>query len=181
MIRKAELATAKVFETPGELCNDDRMKGLVHQLPCMTLDPSKDYVHSAMVDENYVMLGSHIDMGMKVRIIKGEYVDFAKLIPKDRVLMTDEPQKMEIVSKDGQMFWIPASDNYKINSFGRWEQAFWIFSNIYCKAHPHQASELLQYNHLIHTAAMTYVWDNVYRYDIDFRLHLAVFPKRRGV
>ena len=36
----------------------------------------------------------------------------------------------------------------------------------------------MQYNHLIHTAAQTYIWDNVYLYDKDFRLHLSEYPLR---
>ena len=46
------------------------------------------------------------------------------------------------------------------------------------RAHPHRAAELAQYNHLIHTAAQSFVWDNVYMYDKDFRLHLANHPQR---
>ena len=41
-----------------------------------------------------------------------------------------------------------------------------------------RAAELVQYNHIIHTAASTYIWDNVYVYDKEFRMHLANFPQR---
>ena len=92
--------------------------------------------------------------------------------------MNDDPQQLEMVSKDGHIFWIPAIDNQKIYNFGRWEQSFRIYSNIYSQAYPNRAAELLQYNHLIHTASLSFVWDNVYKYDIDFRLHMARFPRR---
>ena len=52
------------------------------------------------------------------------------------------------------------------------------FSKIYCKAHPNRATELIQYCHVIHTAAVSYLWDNVYAYDYDFRLHLGSKPGR---
>ena len=38
---------------------------------------------------------------------------------------------------------------------------------------PAKSSELIQYNHIIHTAAQTFSLDNVYRYDREFRLHVA--------
>ena len=63
---------------------------------------------------------------------------------------------------------MPASSTININSFTRWEQAFRVFSNIYSKANPHRSAELIKYNHVIHTIAMAYVWDNVYTYDKEF-------------
>ena len=44
--------------------------------------------------------------------------------------------------------------------------------------HPSKSAELLQYNHTIHTASMSYVWDNVYSYDKEFRHHISRHPKR---
>ena len=46
------------------------------------------------------------------------------------------------------------------------------------KAHPYHASELVQYNHVIHLASQTYVWENVYLYDKDFRIHMSKHPSR---
>ena len=65
-----------------------------------------------------------------------------------------------------------------INSYSKWEQAFRVYSNIYMKFHPERGSELIQYSHIIHTAVLTYSWDNVYLYDKEFRLHMARFPER---
>ena len=65
-----------------------------------------------------------------------------------------------------------------ITSFSKWEQAFRVFSNIYSKANPHRASELIEYNHVIHTIALAYVWENVYTYDREFRLHISKNPQR---
>ena len=63
-----------------------------------------------------------------------------------------------------------------INSLSRWEQAFCIFSNIHVRAFPHRSTELIEYNHVIHTIAGMYVWDNVYNYNKEFRIHLAKHP-----
>ena len=72
---------------------------------------------------------------------------------------------------------MPAQDSLTINGYGRWEQVFCVFSDVYTRAYPHRSGELIQYNHVIHTISLTFVWDNVYKYDKDFRLHLSRFPK----
>ena len=89
---------------------------------------------------------------------------------------------MQMIVKNGQTFWRPAKkfgmDPQTISSVHRWEQAFRVFSDVYLRAHLGRAAELIQYNHIIHTTAGTYVWENVYSYDKDFRLHMSKFPNR---
>ena len=70
------------------------------------------------------------------------------------------------------------SETVTINSFSRWEQAFHIFANIYTSEFPQGSSELIQYNHIIHSIAGMYTWDNVYAYDREFRLHIGRHPER---
>ena len=85
-----------------------------------------------------------------------------------------------MVIKEGRTYWVPAHNNEgtAITNYNRWEQAFHVFSDMYVRAYPNHASELVQYSHLIHTASKSYTWDNVYMYDKDFRLHLARHPRR---
>ena len=94
----------------------------------------------------------------------------------------EEEGRMEIVNRNGRTYFIPAQDSREdhgtISNFSRWEQAFCIFSNIYCSKFPDRALELIQYNHIIHMAALTYTWDNVYLYDRDFRFHITKYPLR---
>ena len=81
----------------------------------------------------------------------------------------------------GRTYFVPATalDNSGgITNFSKWEQAFEVFSNIYTRRYPHRSSELIQYNRVIHTAALTYTWENVYLYDRDFRHHIAAYPNR---
>ena len=85
---------------------------------------------------------------------------------------------MELIVKNGQTFWSPVSEALAINCFSRWEQAFRIFANIYTSEYPQRSSELIQYNHIIHSISGTYTWENVYSYDRVFRLHLARHPER---
>ena len=96
-------------------------------------------------------------------------------MPKD-VAGGDDDDRLELVYKQGKTFWIPAgktNNHNEITNFWKWEKAFRVFSDIYARKHPGRASELIQYNHLINTAALTYAWDNVYLYDKDFRRHMS--------
>ena len=65
-----------------------------------------------------------------------------------------------------------------INNFTKWEQAFRVFCNIYTEFFPNKAKELIQYNHIINIASQSFAWDNVYKYDKDFRRHISKHPTR---
>ena len=61
---------------------------------------SGKFVHSMWVDEEYTMMAGHVEISLREKIQEGAYVDFAKLIPKDRV--TEEgDQRMEMVNHNG--------------------------------------------------------------------------------
>ena len=87
---------------------------------------------------------------------------------------------MEFVIKNGQTFILPVSEceASSISGFLRWEQAFWVYSTVFTEFHPQKAKELIQYNHIIYLASLTYTWENVYAYYRDFRLHIAKHPGR---
>ena len=85
---------------------------------------------------------------------------------------------MELFMKGGHTYCGPPSDGSPITSFGKWEQAFRVYSHIYIKQFPEKAAELVEYNHVIHTISQMYVWENVYSYDRDFRIHMAKNPGR---
>ena len=116
------------------------------------------------IDQDYQMIDSHIEESIKKKIQAFEYIDFSKLISKKNSLREEDSQKMEIINCNGASYFVPASDcdNVSINTYFKWEQAFRVFSNILTTKFPDKVTELLQYNHSIHRASMTYVWDNVY-------------------
>ena len=120
-----------------------------------------DYKFIAQMDEDYLVVGGHIDEGMQSKIINGEYVDFGKLLPRDRIA-SEEDSHLELVMRNGKTFWMPVSETVTISNFSKWEQAFRIYSNIYTKRFPNKSTELIQYNHIIHTIASIYTWKNVY-------------------
>ena len=135
--------------------------------------------HSVVVDESYALIENHIDEATKRKIVLGEFVDLARLLPKDKVVIQQDT-RMEMVNRNGMLYFVPMSehDMVSINSYGRWEQVCRVYSTIYVEEHPYKAKELIQYNHVIYTASLTFMWDNVYAYDIDFRMHMSKFPDR---
>ena len=176
VIRDAEAGKACIYEVPGnEFLDFQHLPA-----PNYDLDFNCDYLHSAMVEESYQLVASHLDEVIQANIVKGDYIDFGKLVPKDRVLTADD-SRYKMIVREGKTFWVPASSNEstEITSYHRWEQAFRVYSDVYMQAFPHRSSELVQYGHLIHTASQTYTWENVYMYDKDFRLHMSQHPKRR--
>ena len=141
-------------------------------------DPNAICQQATIVDESYMVIGNQVDDLVRKKIINHKYVDFAKLLSKDR-LNREEDNQMELMSRGGCMYFIPVSDrepNGSVSSFSKWEQAFRAFSNIYTQVYPSRATELIQYNHLIYTASLSFTWDNVYRYDKEFHLHMSNFP-----
>ena len=77
-----------------------------------------------------------------------------------------------------QTYYIPVQEKASIHSYAKWEQAFRVFANIYSKVNPHRSTELIDYNHIIHTILTVYHWDNVYMYDKDFHIHMGRNPER---
>ena len=169
LIHEAEGAKARILEVPGMPTDN-------------IFNVNNELIHSSMVDQNFLMVAAHVDDRLKHQIACGKYVDFSRLLPKDRGT-DEEMQEMRMVNKNGQAFYIPASEltnagQNAITSFNKWEQAFRVFTDIFCREHPTRASELIQYNHIIHMASLTYAWDNVYKYDRLFRSHITQHPTR---
>ena len=92
-----------------------------------------------------------------------------------------EDNCMVMVHNNGDTYWAPYAEKALCNAIGSyqsWEIAFRVFSDIFTRKHPHKATELIQYNHIIYTASITFPWVSVYKYDKDFRLHVAKYPTR---
>ena len=135
----------------------------------------------ASMDQDYQMIDSHIDINLRKKILSYDYIDFSKLIPNSKTGGDDDfGQRLEIINKNGVSFLVPVTDKEKIsiNSYSKWEIAFRVYSNVLTAKFSHKSTELLQYNHCIHNASTTFVWDNVYAYDKEFRRHISRYPSR---
>ena len=84
-----------------------------------------------MDDDDYFHCVAHIDKALFPKIEKGEYVDLAKLLPREKVLHPTE--KMQLVNREGRSFFVPLNEKEPpaITSPKRWEQAFSTYAGIY--------------------------------------------------
>ena len=90
-----------------------------------------------------------------------------------------DDDRLEWVYKDGGTFLALASSREnRINGIRKWDQAFRVYAIIYCGAHPERAKEIWQYVEIIHTAANSFLWENVASYDYTFRQLMAFNPMR---
>ena len=168
LIREAEHNKARMLDVQGE------SNELSKHIDKGTL------LHSVVVDEGYLTVAAHIDEQLYRKILNFEYIDFSKLLPRDRLTAEDD-NCLTFVNKGGIPFLVPASDSREhgaINSYSKWDQAFRVYTDIVTAKLPFKTTELIQYQHVIYTASQTYIWDNVYAYDRDFRMHISCNPFR---
>ena len=126
LVKEAEKATLLVHRPQGELL------------------PSQLYNHYE-INDVYCQIGSHVKDSMCRKIECGQYINLAKLLTKRK--SQDDDEKLEVVNKNGRMYFLPASetDSIKINNFEKWEEAFRIYASIYTKANPHRTIEIFQH------------------------------------
>ena len=133
-------------------------------------------IGSGISDDDFFHLTCHIELSLIHKIEKGEFVELEKLLPKDKFNKSED--RLEWVQRDGGNFLVPAQRDSKIGSFRKWEQVFRAYATIYCGANPHRSKEIWQYITVINTTASSYLWENVYNYDITFRHLMAFNPQR---
>ena len=91
IIKQAEAAKARMLDVSGRQN---------HQILNSNVDMQNNYVHSKMVDEQFRVVASHVDEVTKRKIENNEYVDFARLISRDRVLNGEENGGMRLVNRN---------------------------------------------------------------------------------
>ena len=122
MVKEAEASRARIFGTPGN-CVEVENQGYINGL---TLNeggsPPVVQQYSSMVDENYLVIGAHLDGALQNKIMNNEYVDFPRLIPREKSFREDN-NRMEIINKGGQTYFVPATDHEStgISNFSKWE------------------------------------------------------------
>ena len=156
------------------------VQGLVPQSVGNNVESAMKNKPVGITDDEFFHLTCHVDPNLKQKIEHGEFVELEKLLVKDRFKSSgqDFGQRMELVSRGGETFIMPADRDQKITNIRKWEQAFYIYAAIYSQANPHRSSEIWQYVFVINSAASTYVWENVASYDFTFRQLMACNPMR---
>lgn len=136
--------------------------------------------HDLSCNNNLYGLSIHLDANTITLIEAGQFVNLSSLIPSDRVVPDEEPERLQLVHQDGKLGVAPYTDKDAviINSFKRWELAFDIYAGVFTRAHPQRGPDLLEYKHIIRRASETYIWSNVYSYDKIHRTHMQRNPGR---
>ena len=170
-ILEAEKFKALVADPPGESSLFPIQQGKFNNMTRVT--------QSGLSDDDFFHLTCHVDAAILTKIEKGDFVDLEKLVPKDRKRKSDE-NHLEWIQTEGNTFLAPVNDRLnKITSYRKWEQAFRVYATIYCGANPDRSMEIRQYVSIINTAASSFIWENVYEYDVTFR-HLMAFNLSRS-
>ena len=86
-MREAELARAQVFPVSG------KGQAIYDKI-------GTPAVSAARIDETYITVGGHIEEGLYEKIKCGEYVDFGKLVPRDKII-AEEDQRLEMIIRGG--------------------------------------------------------------------------------
>ena len=173
--REEELAKEAIL-------NAERFKADIHSSGMNNENsvPPVDLNFDDNKDEEFSEGTCHVDQPSIVKICNGQFMEVAKLIPKQQAIKTEENKRLEFVNCDGMTYYIPsaAEKEQKIYNVRKWEQGFKVYAAIYSKANPHRAAEIWQYIHTINLAASSYHWDNVAYYDFMFRQQMAKYPQR---
>ena len=171
LILDAERYKATVSALQG-MSNCEVLPGMSNQ-EVLPDTPNQEVVD----DDMFFHVTCHIDPMLKAKIAKGEFVELERLLPRQRGAGGND-NRMNIVQRDGQTYFVPASSPNRISSIRKWEQAFRIYAAVYSEANPSREAEIWQYVHVINVAASSYVWDNVSFYDVTFRQLMASNPGR---
>ena len=139
-------APPRMFDFQSQMVNNDKLI----QPPVM---PSTSRGTGSNIDNEFFHITCHIELGLKQKIERGEFVELERLLPRD-------------------------GNKRKISSVRKWEQAFRLYTAIYSRANPHRVAEIWQYVYVINLAATSYTWDNVASYDYTFRQLMSEYPDR---
>jgi len=114
----------------------------------------------------------NVPITVKQKIVAGEYVDLASLLINTQGSSFD---KHKIIVSQGEPLIQPKQQQHKIANITNWTDAFFVFINIYCAAHPHKFQDLLKYMYSIRLGAKR--CDLGWKlYDEQFRLRMSQDP-----
>ena len=176
----AEPTGKQIFENFAPSITSVRQTDVVDRIPTNVINP---IMGNGLSDDDFFHITCHIDEQLRQKIERGQFVDLDRLLPKERFggsfeRNTESGNPMQWIQNEYGTYLVPAKKTNKINGFKRWEQAFRVYATIYCGENPNRSREVWQYISVINTAANSYVWDNVYNYDIIFRQLMEFNPAR---
>jgi len=110
---------------------------------------------------------------VKERIIKGEYIDFASLLPKAMFSSSTDPDLPGLVtvhlpSSSEDISVRPATKPKKITSFSSWMEAWNVYLAVIIEHMPSRAPSLVAYQRIITSASVQYPLESWLNYDVQF-------------
>ena len=128
-------------------------------------------------DDEFFHITCHVDVGLKAKIERGEFVELERLLPCDRLSKLSDDKALTLVNRDGNTYFVPSdSSSGKITKIRHWEQAFRVYAAVYSNANPSRSAEIWQYVYVINTAPSSFQWENVAHYDFTFRQLMHANP-----
>ena len=130
-------------------------------------------------DDKFLHITCHVDQSVIDKVENKQFVTMDPFLPKLDAYTYQDDQKLDMVNRGGQVFWVPHTDKrQKVTNLQSWDQAFRTYMAIYTKKFPNEAAEMAQYVHTIHHAASKYTWENVAYHDYTFRKNMEKHPNR---
>ena len=134
------------------------------------------------LDGDFFDLSANVDELLTSKIGKGKFIDSDKLYAIRKSIKgadEDAEKKYQWVHKDGESYWQEVvNKDSKVNNFRKWELGFRIYAQVFSQVNPHRGAEIWQYVDTIQDAASHFQWDNVARYDYNFRQLMEKRPER---
>ena len=122
-----------------------------------SLSKVQEFPNAPIIDDDeYLHMTSNVEDIFAKPAHESQFVDLEKMLSKQyKSASSDEAQKLEFTSKDGQIFYLPKEDRQpKITNFHTWEKAFRLYMALYAQKHPNKVGEMLQYIFNIGHAAL---------------------------
>ena len=107
MVQEAEAARARVHDVPcmsGDLFHQGQIEAGLREIRRATDNANNFRVNNGSVDDNYLLVASHVEEALRLRIINHEFVDFARLIRRDSWQGTEEQNRMIMINKGGYSY-----------------------------------------------------------------------------
>ena len=160
----------------------------------------------SQIDSMASPLGMYVPQAIKDRVWKGEFVEFADLLPQNRpvvemeqslstylgsaaqanslpLAVTSQLVGASLLSPSQGLQWGMGSDSRpakkQITSIGEWTDAMLIFLALYTSRHPDKFMSMLKYTSIVREAAARFGIKGALDYDRRVRIKMAMDPRRR--
>ena len=167
------IAENPLFNRAGNDANAIRqLPGLMANYPAQPPPPTPGRPNIWNYVPRTLELFNHVPVTTRDKVVRGEYVDFATLLPNH----SGDSDSLELKATPGGFSLQPKNHTKKIDGFHKWLRAYRTFMGIYLWPNPTPAVDMLQYMELIHNTSSQYAWQAVYSFDIMVRQEQAQHP-----